>query len=136
MHKSPHCEARLALATRGNRNRLDADEGSVSAEFAVLVPALVAFIVMLASVLAAAAAQVTVAAAAREAGRMVSRGEPAWAIEQSINLQTPTLDDVHVDLQQDDDGIWISVTGRPRGLVRAPSLFVPRVQSKLWVLSQ
>ena len=114
--------------------RASADDGVVTAEFAVLVPALLAFVLLLASVLAAAAAQVSVANAAREAGRMLSRGEPLPAVNDVVRRSAAGVDAVTFDVQPEGDGMWVDVAGSPRVLPGPMRVLLPPVRARLWVL--
>ena len=118
------------------RVRLTADAGLATAEFAVLMPAVLAFVLMLASVLAAAAAHVSVANATREASRMISRGESTSTINQGIRRAAVGVADVDIQLKPEGSGVWVEVSGSPRHMPGPLQLLLPRVRARLWVASQ
>ena len=71
------------------RRRRSGDEGSVAAELAVAVPAVLVVLLLGVSALGAAARQVTLQDAAADAARLLGRGESAAAATAAVTRAVP-----------------------------------------------
>jgi hypothetical protein len=94
----------------------DNDRGSVTAEFAVALPALVLVIAVALWGVSAAAAQVACVDAARAGARAASRGEPMPAASAAVLRAAPT--GARVAISRDGELTRVDVTAE----VRAPAL--------------
>ncbi|GAA1747176.1 TadE family type IV pilus minor pilin [Aeromicrobium alkaliterrae] len=92
------------------RPRRHPDAGMATAELAVITPLLVALGTLLLWVGSLAFAQVQLTDAAREAARMVARGDPVEVAEQLALDQSPP--GAAVDVEQDDGLVVVTVSVR------------------------
>lgn len=102
------------VATRrawGATRRLQ--RGAVTAETAVVLPVLVAFVLALVWVISLAAAQVRVVDAAREAARAAARGDPAATAVAWGRRVAP--DGASIQLSRQGGGVVVEVTAPVRG---------------------
>lgn len=88
--------------------------GMVTAEFAVIAPFAVLFVVGLVWVSSLGLTQVRLVDASREAARLVARGEAVSHAEQVARAQAPAGATVSID--QDDGIVTVRVTVRSRSV--------------------
>jgi hypothetical protein len=115
-------DARSSVAGQGRRRAGEcADRGSVTAETAVALPALVFILVVAVWGVTAAAAQVACVDAARAGARAAARGEPTSAVRAEVLRAAPR--GASVDVRQDPQVTRVVV----RAVVSPPgvSLFPP-----------
>lgn len=72
------------MTSRSAAARGSVDRGSVTAEFAVVLPAVVLVLLLTAGALGASARQVRLQDAAADAARLVARGEPATRAQSTV----------------------------------------------------
>lgn len=101
-----------SVSSRELRNdRQLLQRGSVTVEFAVLLPVVVLMMALVASVGATTAAQIRVIDAARVAARLAAVGHPAAEVTAQIGQQLPGAE---VELLVSQDGLvtaWVSSPG-------------------------
>ena len=113
---------RWSLRRRLRRRRRCRDDGYVTAETAVVLPALVVLLGAALWAIAVAAAQVRCVDAARDAARAAARGESDSAALAAAKLAGPPGSDVEVSHQ----GNRVVVTVRARvGLAGGPLAAIP-----------
>lgn len=91
--------------TRDAWARQAADRGSVTAEFAIVLPVLVVLLALGAGLLAAGAARVRLEDAAADAARVVARGEPSGKATSIVARAVP-----HAVASIERDGGFVCVT--------------------------
>lgn len=104
-------------SSESGRTADDGDRGSVTAEAAVVVPALVVFVAALLWALMAASAQIQCVDAARAGARAAARSEPRAAAMEAARSAAP--EGAEVTLGRSDDLWRVRVeapTPGPRGL--------------------
>ncbi len=87
-----------------------ADDGMATAELAVVTPLLVAIAVALLWTGSLGYTQLRLADAAREAARVVARGEPVEAAERLALAQAP--EGSHIDISQDEGLVVVTISVR------------------------
>jgi hypothetical protein len=95
---------------RGPRGRHRAEHGMVTAEMAVLLPALVLFTAAVAWLVAAGVAQVLCVDAARDAARALARAEPEHVAADLARETAPT--GAEVSVSRHDGMVQVEVTYR------------------------
>ena len=99
----------MAVLTRRS-GRCGRDRGSVTAEFAVALPAIVAVLAVVLSVVAAATAQLRCVDAARAGARAAARGESTAAAVSAAKAAAPAGATVRV--RREGDAVRVEVHGR------------------------
>ncbi|MBP2340333.1 Flp pilus assembly protein TadG [Saccharothrix coeruleofusca] len=89
------------------------DRGTATVEAALAICALLAFLALCAGGLAAVIAQLRCTDAAREAARLVARGDSALA-ESAVAAIAPA--DAHLTVRLEGDTAWTEVTATEAGL--------------------
>jgi hypothetical protein len=111
-----------------NRDRVGRDRGSVTAELAVLLPAVVLLLAAVMSAGLATAAQLRCVDAARTGARLAARAEPAAALLATVRAEAPAGASVTVDQGGEFVAVQVSAAvplplpGRPRVGVQARSI--------------
>jgi len=105
--------------------RVSSDRGSVTAEFAVALPAVVAVLAVLLSAVAAATAELRCVDAARAGARAAARGETPSVAVAAAKAAAPS--GATIRLQRDGDSVRVEVRGRVSllGPIGAGRLGVP-----------
>jgi hypothetical protein len=114
--------------------RVSGDTGYVTAEAAVVVPALVVFTAMLLWGLMTAAAQIRCVDAARAGARAAARSEPRAAALAAAATAAPR--GAVVDLRRDGDLVRVRVTARSLGPGRLAGLLSAKVGAEAAALAE
>ncbi|MEU1624257.1 TadE family type IV pilus minor pilin [Streptomyces sp. NPDC020096] len=114
--------------------RVSGDTGYVTAEAAVVVPALVVFTAMLLWGLMTAAAQIRCVDAARAGARAAARSEPRAAALAAAATAAPRA--AVVDLRRDGDLVRVRVTARSLGPGRLAGLLSATVGAEAAALAE
>lgn len=110
--------------TRAEATRADADRGMVTAELATVAPFGVALTLLLVWVVSLGLTEVRLTDSAREAARLVARGESVGTAEKAARRHAPQGTTVDVDV---DDGV---ATVRVRTTSRLPVPFFSGVGAR------
>jgi TadE-like protein. len=102
-------------AQQGTRRRMHGDRGMVTAETAMVLPALVVLVCVAVGAVAVATAQLRCVDAAREAARAAARGEGASAARTLAIQAAPRAARVTVSLVGDRAEVTVTATVRPLG---------------------
>jgi hypothetical protein len=128
----PSSEARppggrpVRTATGAGPRARQAEQGSVTAETAVLLPGLAALLAVLLAVLGQGLDHVRATDAARSAARLLARGEPAAPVMASTQHEAPPGSRVQVVTH--DGLVVVTVTSPGRAL--APGVHLPEVRAE------
>lgn len=107
MRRRPDRTVRVPVGPHSN------DSGMVTAEFAVVLPAIVAALMVGLVAVATFAMRVRCSDAAQVAARLAARGEPTAAVVAAAERVAPDGARVHVDTQGDDVAVSVSAVVRP-----------------------
>ncbi|NYF17588.1 Flp pilus assembly protein TadG [Microbacterium sp. AK009] len=86
---------------------LGGDRGSVAAEFAVALPAVIVVVLFSVAALTASAQQVRLQDAAADAARLAARGEPTGRVEGAV---TAAVDGARSTVSREGDLVCVSAT--------------------------
>jgi hypothetical protein len=114
------------MRTARPRRRRPDEEGSVTAEAAIVVPIMAAFALALVWLITVGIAQVRAVDAARDAARELARGDDVAAATSAARRTAPADAHVFVDRRGDDVVVTVTFRAAPPGwlLVPAPSMDV------------
>lgn len=125
MHAPNHTAPCRTSRCRRAARRPGADRGSVTAETAVVLPALFVVLALLVWVLAVVSAQLSSVDAARSAARLAARGEPPGAVVAAAREVGPRGATVTSERQGDRVVVLVRARVRPFGsAVRLPAVTV------------
>lgn len=99
----------------------------VTAETAVVLPALVALLALLLSVLGHALDQASIVDAARSGARLAARGESSEVVRSAVLAEAP--DGSTVTITENGPNVAVAVSAPGRQLLGAVSLPSPRAQA-------
>lgn len=108
-------------------SRLGSADGMVTAETAVVLPALVALLALLLAVVGHALDHAQIVDAARSGARLAARGEPSTAVERAVLAEAP--DGSQVRIEMTESTVRVSVLAPARRLLGAVTLPPPHAQS-------
>ena len=108
------------MATSPRRRKSTKDDGSVTAEAAVVLPVIAAFALTLVWMLSVGIAKVETVDAARDAARAIARGDdPAQAVATAARTAPPNSD-ISIDYTAGVVTVTVSAEVQPPGWLLAP----------------